>query len=207
MERMAKYRLNWYTEKHQLIKNYQSGFRQQRSVQDNLAVLSDAIQKALATGGHTLAVFLDFEKAYDRVWRTGLLLKLISKGITGNILAYVKNLLSNTKFKIKLGTCLSNLFDCDNGVLQGSSLSPNLFLFMIDDLADKIKQVACLLFADDATLYKTGTNITFTVRTMQDALDVVQQWCEAWGLRVSAPKSAAIIFAHPTNPAKNATLL
>ena len=55
----------------------QSGFRTHHSTTDNLAKLQDAINKARAKKNKLLAVVIDFEKAYDMVWRTGILIGLI----------------------------------------------------------------------------------------------------------------------------------
>ena len=41
-----------------------------------------------------VVVFCDISKAFDRVWHKGLLRKLISIGIRGSLLSWVKNYLS-----------------------------------------------------------------------------------------------------------------
>jgi len=76
MERMVANRLTWYIEKHGLMSSVQSGFRRHRSTIDQIARLHDTIVKRLNTKGHVLAVFLDMEKAFDMVWRKGLMIKL-----------------------------------------------------------------------------------------------------------------------------------
>ena len=50
----------------------------------------------------TRAVFLDFSKAFDKVWQEGLLYKLECNGINGNLLHLIKNLLSSRKQRVLL---------------------------------------------------------------------------------------------------------
>jgi Reverse transcriptase (RNA-dependent DNA polymerase) len=101
MERIITARLMWFLEKNDIISPTQSGFRPNRSTEDNIARLSDAINKALSVAGHVLGVFIDFEKAYDMVWRTGLRKKLKDLGLNGNILNYVKNFFSDTYIQVR----------------------------------------------------------------------------------------------------------
>ena len=84
------------------------------------------MQNLLQQEVHVLAIFLYFDKAYDMVWRRGLLFS-IEKGIMRHILAYIANILYNTTSKVKLSRLLSRIYDLINGVLQGSSLLPLLF--------------------------------------------------------------------------------
>ena len=44
-----------------------SGFRKGRSTIDNIINLENDIQKNINNKNHVLAVFLDLEKAYDRI--------------------------------------------------------------------------------------------------------------------------------------------
>ena len=65
MERMVANRLSWYLEKGNMINNVQTGFKKNRSTIDQIIRLQDTINRGLRTNSHTLAVFLDFEKASD----------------------------------------------------------------------------------------------------------------------------------------------
>jgi hypothetical protein len=59
-----------------LISNVQSGFRSGRRTIDHLTHLESAIYLGRANKESTLAVLLDLEKAYDMVWRKGVLIKM-----------------------------------------------------------------------------------------------------------------------------------
>ena len=72
----------WYLEDKKLITPQQGGFREKRNAIDQVTVfmqaVADGFQKgnSYRPGESTLAVFLDLQQAYDKVWRQCLLLKL-----------------------------------------------------------------------------------------------------------------------------------
>ena len=61
--------------------------------------MSDRIARAFNRSGATRAVALDISKAFDRVWHAGLLHKLKSYGISGQIFGLISSFLSNRQLK------------------------------------------------------------------------------------------------------------
>ena len=96
-ERIVTNRLTWYMESLGLLNPMQSGFRKQRSTCDHIVRLQDNVNKALHNNEHTLAIFLDFSKAFDMVWRAGLLYKLRRLGIGGTHLQLDRGLLDGSQ--------------------------------------------------------------------------------------------------------------
>ena len=74
LERMINVRLVWYLESNNLISPVQSGFRSERSTNDNLVRLETFIRNAFVAKEHVVAVFFDLEKAYDTTWRHGIMI-------------------------------------------------------------------------------------------------------------------------------------
>lgn len=109
--------------------------------------------------GFTLAVFLDFEKAYDMVWRPGLLNKCKNMGICGNIFGFIKDFVTNRTFQVIVEGTLSSIRIQENGTPQGSVISSLLFLIMINDLTPNTNDIELSLFADDSATYTAGTDI------------------------------------------------
>ena len=75
--------------------SYQSGFRKKDSSVYQLTYFYDFLAKALDSGKEVKAIFCDIKKAFDRVWHEGLLIKLHSVGIRGNLLKLLKSYLTN----------------------------------------------------------------------------------------------------------------
>ena len=79
-----------------LFPDYQYGFRSSRSIADLLTVVSDRIGRTLNRSGATRAVAtLNISKAFNRICHAGLLQKLKSYGILGQIFGLVFSFLSN----------------------------------------------------------------------------------------------------------------
>ena len=70
-------------------------FGSSRSTGDLLTVLSDRPAKALNRFGASRTVALDISKAFDRVWHAGLLHKLKSYGISGQVFGLIFSFLGN----------------------------------------------------------------------------------------------------------------
>ena len=85
-----------------LISSMAYGFRSSQSTADLLTVLSDRIANAFNRSGATQAVALDISKAFDMVWHAGLLHKLKSYGISGQLFGLISSFLRNRRFRVVL---------------------------------------------------------------------------------------------------------
>ena len=70
-------------------------FRSFCSTADLLTVVSDRIAGAFNRSGHTWTVALDISKAFGRDWHAGLLYKLLSYRILGQIFGLISSFLRN----------------------------------------------------------------------------------------------------------------
>ena len=95
---------------------------------------------------------LDLSKAFDRVWHAGLLQKLKSYRISGQIYDLILLFLSNRWLQVVLNGKPSQEYLFNAGVPQGSILGATLFLLYINDHPDDV-MCDIAIFADDTTLY------------------------------------------------------
>ena len=98
------------------------------------------------------AVFLDISKAFDKVWHEGLIFKLKQNGVSGSMLMFYQNYLSNRKQCVVLNGSHSSYSTVKSGVPQGSVLGTLLFLIYINDLERNIKS-NIKFFADDTVFF------------------------------------------------------
>ena len=141
-----------HLEKCDLFSYFKYGFRSSRSTADLLTVVADRIARAFNKSGTTRAVALDIFKAFDRVWHAGLLHKLKSYGISGQIFGLISSFLKNRRIRVVLDGKSSQEYPVNAGVPQGSILGPTLSLLYVNDLPD---DVICniAIYADDTTRY------------------------------------------------------
>ena len=81
---------------------------------------------------------LDLSKAFDRVCHAGILHKLKSYGISGQIFGLISYFLSNRQSRLVLDGKSSEEYLVNAGVPQGSIVGPTPFLLYINDLPDDI---------------------------------------------------------------------
>ena len=151
-EKLVNNRIVDHLHKCGLFSDFQYGFRSSRSTADLFTVISDRIARAFNRSGATRAVTLDISKAFDKVWHAGLLHKLRSYRISGEIFGLISSFLSNWRLRVLLDGECSQEYPVNAGVPQSSILGPTLFLLYISDLPD---DVICdiTIYADDTTLY------------------------------------------------------
>ena len=136
-----------------LLNPNQSGFRPSNSCINQLLAITHEIFDAFDCNPplEVRSVFLDISKALDKVWHEGLLYKLKSMGISGELYNLLENYLSDRFQRVILNGQFSSWRPILAGVPQGSILGPLLFLIYINDLPNELKSNA-KLFADDTSL-------------------------------------------------------
>ena len=127
-EKLVNSRIVDHLEKCDLLSDFQYGFRSSRSTVDLLTVVSDRIARAFNSSGATRAVALDISKTFDMVWHAGLLHKIKSCGISGQIFRLIFSFLSNRRLRVVLDEKSSQEYPVNTGVPKGSILGPTLFL-------------------------------------------------------------------------------
>ena len=79
------------------------------------------------------------------------------KGVSGRMLKWLNAFLQDRSFVVRVGGSLSKVFSLENGIPQGSVLSPLPFAIMIDDLPSQLSS-SHGLFADDCANWIDGLN-------------------------------------------------
>ena len=203
-EKLVNNRIVDHLEKCGVFSDFQYGFRSSRSTADLLTVVSDRIARAFNRSGATQAVTLDISKAFDRVWHAGLLHKLTSYGIPGQIFGLISSFLSNRRLRVVLDGKSSQEYPVNAGVPQGSILGPTLFLLYVNDLPD---DVICdiAIYADDTTLYSKCDQASDLWQQLElaselesDLRDTVD-WGKKWLVDFSAGKTQLVSFDRSNN--------
>ena len=136
-----------------ILTHAQHGFRQGLSTTTQLTSVVHDWSSVLQKRSQVDVVFLDFQKAFDRVPHQRLRSKLEYYGIIGDSQAWLMSLLSGRQQAVVVDGSQSSWRDVTSGVPQGSVIGPTLFLLYINAICDE-PQSTIRLFADDCVIYK-----------------------------------------------------
>ena len=139
-------------------------------------------------------VYLDFQKAFDKVSHQRLLLKLKAHGIGNEVINWIGKWLTHRRQRVIADGEISNWKSVLSGVSHGSVLGPILFLIYINDLKDDISSKV-LKFADDTKVFRKVTNYT-DIQSLQDHLEKLVKWSEKWQMLFNFGKCKCIHIEH-----------
>jgi hypothetical protein len=200
---MVNNRLTWYLESNNILTELQSGFRKGRSTTDQLVRLESFVREAFIRGEHAVAVFFDLEKAYDTTWKYGILQDLRNAGLRGRLTNFVSNFLANRKFRVRVGSCMSDTYKQEMGVPQGSILSVTLFVLKINSIVECLPAgVRGSLFVDDFLICYRSKSMHSIERVLQGCLQRIESWADNNGFRFSKSKTVCMHFCtkHTLHP-------
>ena len=195
MERIVFKRIYNFLLDNNLLYKYQSGFVPGHSTTYQLIDIYHHICQAFDQNQLSFMVFLDISKAFDRVWHAGLLYKLDQYGISGNLLKWVSNYLSNRTQSVVLNSVTSTTKYTSAGVPQGSVLGPLLFLIYVNDISENLLSLT-RLFADDSSLFFSASNIRDIEGILNHDLILVTEWARRWLVNFNPNKTEAMLFTY-----------
>ena len=169
-----------------------NGFLPNNRTADHVFTLRALIDKYVQNHKEkTYSCFGDFKKAFDLVWRVGLLHKLLQINVGGCFYNLIKSFYFNTTCAIKIAQKQTRPFRFATGVRQGCILSPVLFNPYINDLPSACENTLpglfvlpngtkknSLFYADDLIIsrFKTG---------LQNCLDKLSSYCTSWMMKIN----------------------
>ena len=146
----------------------------------------EGITSDLDSGNSLDLVYLDFEKAFDKVPYRRLSKKVEAHGIGGFVLQWIENWLSSRRQRVGINGVYSLWREVTSGVPQGSVLGPILFVIYINDLdSDLVSKIG--KFADDTKMYK-NVNCTEDAEILRNDLSVLDEWSKKWQMQLNVEK-------------------
>ena len=175
LERVVVKNMSMFLEENDLLNKDQHGFRTGRSCLSQLLAHHETILEKLEHKKKVDVVYLDFEKAFDKVDHGILLHKIRQMGITGKLGIWLHSFLTNREQCVVADGAASQSSVVASGVPQGSVLGPLLFLIYISDINRHVLHSSVASFADDTRVLKEVSSIT-DAKQLQTDLGSLYIW-------------------------------
>lgn len=201
-EVVVKRSLTRFCDANDIIPNCQFGFRYKHSTVHAITKFTSDICWHRNSKRFVGACLIDLEKAFDTVWREGLIYKLLQKTFPSHLVKMIADMITGKKFILAIGTTVCDRnFSVSNGLQQGTVLSPLLFSIFICDLLksfgfnDNGRYI--LAFADDLIIYTAHTKVLTIQEDLQAMYDDVISYLHTWKLKANPMKCETILFRPP----------
>ena len=119
---------------------------------------------------------------------------LHSIGLRGRLPNFISNFLSDRSFNVRIGSTLSDTFEQEQGVPQGSILSPTLFNIKINNIVKCVNDTDSSLYVDDFGIFYKSKNMENIEFRLQRCLNKVETWATENGFKFSKTKTQCVHF-------------
>ncbi|KAK3551724.1 hypothetical protein QTP70_023244 [Hemibagrus guttatus] len=180
-ERVVEARLRKVVE----ICEQQYGFMPRKSTTDAIFALRILMAKYRDGQRELHCVFVDLEKAYDRVPREELWYCMRKSGVAEKYVRVVQDMYKRSRTVVRCAVGQTEEFNVEVGLHQGSALSPFLFAIVMDQLSEEVRQESpwTMMFADD---------IVICSESREQVEENLERWrfaLERRGMKVSRSKT------------------
>lgn len=198
-------KLTSFLDAHHLLNLKQFAFRKGRSTADLLLLQSATWNRLLDSGSDTYVVALDIAGAFDRVWHQGIITKLRSLGVCGDLLQLIQDYLQGRTMQVVVNGHSSTEFPVGASVPQGSVLGPLLWNVYFNDILQLIPEAHA--YADDCTLsFSCDRNDRqSTITRINQALQSIVSWGRRWQVTL-APEKTQVMLISRRRESTNAAL-
>ena len=178
-----------------IIAEEQAGFRAGRSTKEKILNLRILCEKYLQHQQDLFHVFIDFKKAFDRIWQAALWATMKKYNINTNLIQVIKSLCSMATSAVLFNSSIGNWFRTTDGVRQGCLLSPTLFnIFLEKIMTDALEDhegtvsiggrtITNLRFADDID------GLAGDEEELANLVERLDKASTAYGMEISAEKT------------------
>ena len=185
-----------YCESQNTFGETQSAYRKHCCTTDNLIKLTQHVSEAFQWSEMNGFVCLDTEKAFDAVWRLGLVHKLNSIGLNNSVTRRINSFLLQRSVFVKINCTVSDSFSPTAAVPQWSVIAPILFLIYVSGLPKMKAQIS--QFAHNFALYYRSRSPKSIETHLQSSLNSLINWCDSLKIKMNPNKIHYLIFKNPS---------
>ncbi|CAF4917061.1 unnamed protein product [Rotaria socialis] len=200
-EKIMLDRIRLWAETNSLVPIEQSGFRPGCLLPTRVLSIYQEVKNNMTANIPTLAIYIAYQKAYDKVWHKGLIVKLNRLSIPLGLLKLIVSWLNDRRAYVIFGENKSDIFYTYVGLPQGSSLSPYLLIVYHCDLVACVGAHSSHIFADDLNILisppicrEIKPMIKFLEEEGTKICNQIANYSKKWKQPVNVSKTVAQIF-------------
>ena len=167
------------------ISQQQFSFMPNRNTTDAIFALRQLVEKYRDGQKDLHCIFIDLEKAYDRVPRQEVWNCLRLKEVGEKYIRIIQGMYKDSNTLVRCAAGDTDEFEVTVGLHQGSALSPFLFAVVMDCMTREVQREAPwnMLFADDVVVCSE------TKEEVEQRLEMWREAIKVRGIRVSRQKT------------------
>ena len=188
LEKILAERITNFLDSQGILDPDQEGFTAKRNTNRYLNRLILEI-KTDVKENTVIGLFIDLEKAFDSIWKKGLIVKMSSLNFGGKALALIDNFLTARQVRLNVNGEMGKCRECkEYGLPQGSALSPVLFKIFLLDLYDELnsgEDISLFKFADDGTVKIKNKSSIKCAENLQTVINSLNAWTRKWRVNIN----------------------
>jgi len=181
------------------VENLQAGFTVGRRLEENLFMLGYCVEESYRSKNMLVVISVDFRKAFDSIDRRKMVEAMIYYKCDPKVIDSIVSLYSGDCTMIEREGMDIGGMEIKNGIRQGCTGSPTLFVMVVSRIIEKILQtgmgfrrvgvyIPVLFYADDGLL------LAGSVAEGESMLRVIEEESRNCGLNINAEKSSFMVF-------------
>ena len=179
------------------ILDLQSGFTQNRRIEDNLLVLRYCVSESRASKKPLFLVAIDFAKAFDSIDRCKIVEILMKYKCNPSIIELIAKVYSGDKVDLWFQNKNVGAIEVTSGIRQGCTVSPWIFVMIMNEIIEALMmtktgfrnekfRIPVLMFADDGLL------MAQTIGDTRKLIKAVNEVARVLGMKINKEKSVIV---------------
>jgi retron-type reverse transcriptase len=188
---------------HNLIPPTQFSGRQNTSINDAALTVVHDIQRAWQYGHVATVLTFDISEYFNNIHHDFLVQMLKAKGFPANLVQWTRSFLKDRTISMSINDDIGDPVPFNNGMPQGSPLSPCFSSFYTADLLEHYNNatiqagyaLSLYMYIDDGFLMCISPSLDKNVEILKNELHSINIWLQRWGLSFDAKKSELMHFS------------
>ena len=189
MEKYINSKIIEFIDTNSLNNPSQHGFRKNHGTDTATALIYEIIAAGKSNQQKTIAIMRDVSKAFDRVWHSGIIYKMITSNFPEYLIRIIASYLNNRTARIRINKHIGPSFQIKCGVPQGGCMSPVLYTFYNHDLPQPSGLCHNIIYADDITQiirYPRTANMATAIATRE--INKINHFEKCWKIKTNIKK-------------------